>query len=74
MWHLAYTHNSYEFTTNEFINDMASVTLETASTESGVKNFVVVGTTINRGEDLAAKGAVSSDLFLNEKIFVSYLI
>ena len=38
---------------------MACVTLETASTESGNKDFIVVGTTIDRGEDLAAKGAVS---------------
>ena len=40
------------------MNDMALVTLETASTETGIKDFIVVGTTINRGEDLAAKGAV----------------
>jgi cleavage and polyadenylation specificity factor subunit 1 len=34
------------------------VTLETSSTESGTKDFIAVGTTINRGEDLAVKGAV----------------
>lgn len=50
---------SYEFATNEFINDMCSVPLETSSTESGTKDFIVVGTTIDRGEDLATKGAVS---------------
>ena len=50
---------SYEFATNEFINDMSSVSLETASTESGTKDFIAVGTTIDRGEDLATKGAVS---------------
>ena len=33
--------------------------LETMSTESGMKDFIAVGTTINRGEDLAVKGAVS---------------
>ena len=38
---------------------MSSVSLETASTESGTKDFIVVGTTIDRGEDLATKGAVS---------------
>ena len=38
---------------------MSSVPLETASTESGTKDFIVVGTTIDRGEDLAVKGAVS---------------
>jgi cleavage and polyadenylation specificity factor subunit 1 len=37
---------------------MICVTLETASTESGTKDFIAVGTTIDRGEDLAAKGAV----------------
>lgn len=49
----------FEFATNEFINDLACVTLETSSTETGSKDFIAVGTTINRGEDLAAKGAVS---------------
>ena len=34
------------------------MTLETSSTESGTKDFISVGTTINRGEDLAVKGAV----------------
>lgn len=34
------------------------MTLETSSTESGTKDFIAVGTTINRGEDLAVKGAV----------------
>jgi len=37
---------------------MSIVTLETSSTESGIKDFIAVGTTIDRGEDLAAKGAV----------------
>jgi hypothetical protein len=49
----------FEFATNEFVNDVTIVTLETSSTETGSKDFVAVGTTINRGEDLAAKGAVS---------------
>jgi len=53
-------HNSYEFATNESINAVSCVTLETSSTENGSKEFVAVGTTINRGEDLAAKGSVSS--------------
>ncbi|KAG6864394.1 hypothetical protein C0991_009920 [Blastosporella zonata] len=51
------TMDGFEFATNEFINDMTVVTLETASTETGNKEFIAVGTTINRGEDLAAKGA-----------------
>lgn len=48
----------YEFAANEFVNCIASVPLETMSTESGMKDFIAVGTTINRGEDLAVKGAV----------------
>ncbi|CAA7257397.1 unnamed protein product [Cyclocybe aegerita] len=51
------TLDGFEFATNEFVNDMACVTLETASTETGSKEFIVVGTTIDRGEDLAVKGA-----------------
>ncbi|KAF9008327.1 CPSF A subunit region-domain-containing protein [Cyathus striatus] len=51
------TMDGYEFATNEYINDMACVSLETSSTETGIKDFIAVGTTIDRGEDLAAKGA-----------------
>ncbi|KAH9477356.1 Protein CFT1 [Psilocybe cubensis] len=51
------TLDGYEFATNEYINDLACVNLETSSTENGSKDFIVVGTTIDRGEDLAAKGA-----------------
>ncbi|KAI0264066.1 CPSF A subunit region-domain-containing protein [Russula aff. rugulosa BPL654] len=40
----------YEFASNEFVNSLACVSLETL-------NFIAVGTTINRGEDLAVKGA-----------------
>ena len=40
------------------MNSLACVPLETLSTESGHKHFIAVGTTINRGEDLAVKGAV----------------
>ncbi|KAI0259707.1 CPSF A subunit region-domain-containing protein [Gloeopeniophorella convolvens] len=49
--------DGYEFANNEFVNSLACVALETLSTESGHKNFIAVGTTINRGEDLAVKGA-----------------
>ena len=48
----------YDFAPNEFVNSLACVPLETLSTESGHKDFIAVGTTINRGEDLAVKGAV----------------
>lgn len=46
---------------NEFVNALECIPLETQSTESGSKEYVVVGTTINRGEDLAVKGAVSNE-------------
>ncbi|OSD02613.1 hypothetical protein PYCCODRAFT_1477600 [Trametes coccinea BRFM310] len=52
------TMDGHEFAPNEFVNCIASVPLETMSTESGMKDFIAVGTTINRGEDLAVKGAV----------------
>ena len=54
------TISRYEFASNEFVNSLACVSLETVSTESGHKDFIAVGTTINRGEDLAVKGAVRS--------------
>jgi cleavage and polyadenylation specificity factor subunit 1 len=44
---------------------MTCVTLETSSTESGIKDFIAVGTTIDRGEDLAAKGAVRYCYYLS---------
>ena len=56
-WRL--THSSYEFAQNEFVTCVDCIPLESTSTETGVKDFIVVGTTINRGEDLAVKGAVS---------------
>jgi cleavage and polyadenylation specificity factor subunit 1 len=40
------------------------VTLETLSTETGNKESIAVGTIIDRGEDLAMKGAVSSKVML----------
>lgn len=48
----------YEFAPNEFINAIEFVTLETQSNETGFKEFLAVATTIDRGEDLAVKGAV----------------
>jgi hypothetical protein len=50
----------YEFAPNEFVNCIDSVMLETSSVEAGYKEFIAVGTSINRGEDLAVKGVVSS--------------
>ncbi|OBZ77259.1 Protein CFT1 [Grifola frondosa] len=52
------TMDGFEFAANEFVNCIDSVTLETMSTETGTKDFIAVGTTLNRGEDLAVKGAV----------------
>ncbi|KAI5121116.1 hypothetical protein M0805_002789 [Coniferiporia weirii] len=49
--------DGFEFQPNEFVNALDCVSLETQSTESGMKEFIVVGTTVNRGEDLAVKGA-----------------
>ena len=50
--------SSYDFASNEFVNAMACVALETQSTDSGRRNYIAVGTTVDRGEDLAVKGAV----------------
>ncbi|KAH8116054.1 cleavage factor protein [Phellopilus nigrolimitatus] len=49
--------DGYEFQPNEFVNGLECIQLETQSTESGMKDFIAVGTTVNRGEDLAVKGA-----------------
>lgn len=52
--------HSYDFAYNEIVNVMDCVPLETLSTSTGRKNYIAVATTVNRGEDLAAKGAVSA--------------
>ncbi|KAI0313592.1 CPSF A subunit region-domain-containing protein [Amylostereum chailletii] len=49
--------DGFDFAYNEFVTAMDCVSLETQSTDSGRKNYIAVGTTINRGEDLAVKGA-----------------
>ncbi|KAF8837869.1 hypothetical protein BDN67DRAFT_972360 [Paxillus ammoniavirescens] len=51
------TMDGYEFAPNEYINALECVTLETLSTETGTRDFIAVGTSIDRGEDLAVKGA-----------------
>ncbi|CEL62153.1 Protein CFT1 OS=Cryptococcus neoformans var, neoformans serotype D (strain B-3501A) GN=CFT1 PE=3 SV=1 [Rhizoctonia solani AG-1 IB] len=51
------TVDGYEFAQNEFVNAVESIPLETLSAERGLKDYIVVGTTISRGEDLAVKGA-----------------
>lgn len=51
--------NRYEFRPNEFVSVVKSVSLATRSTVSGRKDFIAVGTTVYRAEDLAARGGVS---------------
>lgn len=50
----------FEFSTNEVVNAVETVKLETLSTQSGSKDFIAVGTSVFRGEDLAVRGCVSS--------------
>jgi hypothetical protein len=49
----------YEFRPNEFISIVKSVSLATRSKASGRKEFIAVGTTVYRAEDLAGRGGVS---------------
>ncbi|KAL8292101.1 hypothetical protein RQP46_001567 [Phenoliferia psychrophenolica] len=50
--------DGYEFRPNEFISVVKSVSLATRSTVSGRKDFIAVGTTVYRAEDLAARGGL----------------
>ncbi|KAK4697553.1 cleavage and polyadenylation specificity factor subunit 1, partial [Phenoliferia sp. Uapishka_3] len=50
--------DGYEFRPNEFISVVKSVSLATRSTLSGRKDFIAVGTTVYRAEDLAARGGL----------------
>jgi cleavage and polyadenylation specificity factor subunit 1 len=59
IWASILNRPSFEFAQNEYVTALECVTLETLSTESGNRDFIAVGTTVNRGEDLAAKGSVS---------------
>ncbi|KAI7953963.1 hypothetical protein MJO28_006510 [Puccinia striiformis f. sp. tritici] len=52
------TIDGYEFQQNEWVTSMANVELDTRSTVSGRRQFVGVGTTCNRAEDLAARGGI----------------
>ncbi|KIJ27345.1 hypothetical protein M422DRAFT_271489 [Sphaerobolus stellatus SS14] len=51
------TIDGFEFPSNEFVNALETIELETLSTQSGFKEFIVAATTVYRGEDLAVKGA-----------------
>jgi cleavage and polyadenylation specificity factor subunit 1 len=48
----------FEFGTNEIVNAVETVRLETLSTQSGNKDFLAVATSVYRGEDLAVRGCV----------------
>lgn len=78
-WHFFFavypndTNLRYEFAQNEFVNAVESIPLETLSTEQGLKDYIVVGTTISRGEDLAVKGAVRHLHSLPKHEFIFYL-
>ncbi|EFP85411.2 uncharacterized protein PGTG_11767 [Puccinia graminis f. sp. tritici CRL 75-36-700-3] len=52
------TIDGYEFQQNEWVTSMANVELDSRSTVSGRRQFVGVGTTCNRAEDLAARGGI----------------
>jgi cleavage and polyadenylation specificity factor subunit 1 len=48
--------DTFEFNDNEIVSCICSADLETKQTQSGRKNYIVVGTIISMGEDLAVKG------------------
>ncbi|GAA5941609.1 cleavage/polyadenylation factor CFT1 [Sporobolomyces koalae] len=50
--------DGYEFRQNEFVCTVKNVSLHSKSHASGQRDFIAVGTTVYRGEDLAAKGGV----------------
>ena len=57
--HPAAAAHSYEFRQNEFVTSLKSVSLESKSTRSGLRDFIAVGTAVARAEDLTIKGGVS---------------
>jgi hypothetical protein len=56
---LTHTQGRFELPQFEQLTSLQTVLLETPSTEAGFKNFVVASSLVDRGEDLAARGAVS---------------
>ncbi|OAV95953.1 hypothetical protein PTTG_04786 [Puccinia triticina 1-1 BBBD Race 1] len=52
------TIDGYEFQQNEWVTSMTNLELDSRSTISGRRQFVGVGTTCNRAEDLAARGGI----------------
>jgi cleavage and polyadenylation specificity factor subunit 1 len=56
------TFRRFEFGTNEIVNAVETVRLETLSTQSGNKDFLAVATSVYRGEDLAVRGCVGPSI------------
>ncbi|SCZ90601.1 BZ3500_MvSof-1268-A1-R1_Chr9g10894 [Microbotryum saponariae] len=50
--------DGFEFRPNEFVSTLKTVTLSSKSTATGRKDFIAVGTTVFRAEDLAARGGI----------------
>ncbi|GAA5993443.1 hypothetical protein JCM5350_000095 [Sporobolomyces pararoseus] len=50
--------DGYEFRQNEFVCTLKTVSLHSKSTANGMRDFIAVGTTVYRGEDLSAKGGI----------------
>lgn len=48
--------DGYDFGENEVVLAVESVTLEATSSASGIRRFIAVGTSVNRGEDMSSKG------------------
>ncbi|GAA5985839.1 hypothetical protein JCM10908_006298 [Rhodotorula pacifica] len=50
--------HGYEFRQNEFVTSLKSVSLESKSSRSGLRDFIAVGTAVARAEDLTIKGGI----------------
>ncbi|KAJ9112295.1 hypothetical protein QFC19_000714 [Naganishia cerealis] len=48
--------DGYEFDENEVVLCIENAVLEATSSAAGVKRYLVVGTSVNRGEDMSSKG------------------
>ncbi|GAA5945459.1 hypothetical protein JCM10213_005995, partial [Rhodosporidiobolus nylandii] len=59
--------HGFEFRQNEFVTALKTVSLASASTATGQRDFIAVGTAVYRGEDLATRGG----LYLFELIRVN---
>ncbi|POY73837.1 hypothetical protein BMF94_3096 [Rhodotorula taiwanensis] len=50
--------HGYEFRQNEFVTSLKSVSLESKSSRTGLRDFIAVGTAVARAEDLTIKGGI----------------